>query len=134
MSENKLFYAIGDIELIQSESIDEAVQYWYDGLCDIKEFQEEVEVDCFTPHVVSEKYWDRRLDDIVENLDENYGCEESCGDYSPSDKSIELWEAFTKQVISEYQVAQLKKVSTQKVSTQKVKVRDYVEVDHDLQN
>ncbi len=129
MSENKYFYAVGQLEFIQSESIDEAVQYWYDGLCDTKDFQEEVEVDCFTPHVVSEKYWDRRLDDIIECLDENYGCDATCGNYKPSDKSIELWEAFTKQVESEYQVAQLKKVSTQKV-----KVRDYIEVDHDLQN
>ena len=47
---------------------------------------------------------------IIENLDENYGCEESWGEYSPSEETMTHWKEFVKSVIKEYPVARLKEV------------------------
>jgi hypothetical protein len=111
------FYSVnGDDEFITAESIDQAIIDWYDGGADFDDpLPETVEVYGY----VREKICDRQvgwwLETFIENLDEGYGCEETWGDYSLSDKAQELWKAFTDQVREEYPVSQLKVVGRVKV-------------------
>jgi hypothetical protein len=106
------FYSVNeDEEFITATSIDQVIIDWYDGLDEEDiELPQYVTVYGYVRETISNKqpkYW---LEYIVECLDENYGCEETVGDYSLSDKAQELWKAFTDQVVGEYPVSQLKTV------------------------
>lgn len=104
------FYCIGEKDFITTTSIEEAVQEWYDG-CD--EQLEQVEVQAYNKkQVLPEdsklpKWW---LEYIIENLDENYGCEEIWGDYSPSTEAMEYFNKFVDCIRKEYVVTQLEEV------------------------
>ena len=104
------FYSVnGDEEFITAESIGEAIINWYDGGDDFDDpLPETIEVNGYVRDTVSDTQIEWWLEGIIEGLDENYGCEETWGEYSLSDKAQELWKAFTDQVRAEYQVAQLR--------------------------
>jgi len=105
------FYSVnGDEEFITAESIGEAIINWYDGSGFISNdpLPETIEVNGYVRDTVSDTQIEWWLEAITEGLDENYGCEESWGEYSLSDKAQELWKAFTDQLRVEYPVAQLR--------------------------
>jgi hypothetical protein len=117
------FYSVnGDEEFITAESIGEAITNWYDGAGDSDDpLPETIEVNGYVRDTVSDTQVEWWLESIIEGLDENYGCEESWGEYSLSDKAQELWKAFTDQVRAEYQVAQLRYVGKCTV-----RLKDYI--------
>jgi undecaprenyl pyrophosphate synthase len=119
------FYTVNDSdEFITATSIEEAIQDWYDDLTSVDDFTEEVTVYKYETDKISNKILEWALEALIENLDENYGCEETWGDYELSDEAKTLWEAFTDKVREEYKVSTLRQVN--KIT---VRVRDYVEVD-----
>ncbi len=102
------FYSVnGDEEFVTAESIGEAIINWYDG---DDPLPETIEVCGYVRETISDEQTEWWLEAIIEGLDENYGYEESWGEYSLSDKAQELWKAFTDQVRAEYPVSQLKTV------------------------
>lgn len=120
------FYCVGDKEYIDADCVEEAVQEWYDG-CYREEHPapKKVLVTGWSKQTIPESshlfQWE--LDSLYATLDENYGCDETSGDYELSDEAKLLWEAFTAQVAKEYPVAQLKEVGEFWVE-----VRDYISV------
>lgn len=106
------FYCVGDKDFITAESVYEAVQEWYQDCWEDDTYPDDlqVEVQGWNKQTISLTtkcpiYW---LEYIVENLDENYGCEETWGDYALSDEAKEYWDKFVACVIKEYPVTQLK--------------------------
>jgi hypothetical protein len=109
------FYAVEDsVEFLTADTITEAMTDWYEGLyqSEIDNLPETVVVDGYVKEVISDNQVGQWLESLLEGLDENYGCEETWGDYALSERSQELWKAFTAQVRSEYPVSQLKLVGS----------------------
>ena len=109
------YYCVGDMDYITADSVHQAVLDWFEGFDDSDgrfPIDSEVEVQGYNREVISEDtkcplYW---MEYIVETLDENYGCEETWGEYTPSEEAMTHWKEFVKCVIKEYPVARLKEV------------------------
>lgn len=103
------YYSAEEKEFVTAESVEEAVQEWYDDWTE-PEIPEFVEIYGYERKVISEasKLPDWWLEHIIESLEDNYGCEETLGDYSISQEAKLHWDAFVAQVIKEYPVSQLK--------------------------
>lgn len=102
------FYCVGEKDFITSESIDEAVQEWWDaGLGDKGVIG--IFVQGYNKKAISSrnKIFEWNIEHLIESLDENYGCEETWGDYSLSPEAKELYYKFVEQVVKEYPVNQL---------------------------
>lgn len=104
------YYCVGDKDFITTTSVDEAVIEWYDnGADDLLELPEFVEVQAWSKKTACKdsklpQWW---LDHIIENMDENYGCEETWGDYDLSEEAKEHWSKFVDCIFREYPVSQL---------------------------
>lgn len=121
------YYCVGDKEYITTDSVEEAIQEWYDSTYREEDpAPERVAITAWSTQTVSKdsKIFEWNLESLYECLDENYGCEETAGDYELSDEAKLLWEAFVAQVAKEYPVAQLKQVGEFWVE-----VKDYINVE-----
>lgn len=110
------FYCVGEMDYITADSVYQAVLDWYESCYDDSDgrfpIDSEVEVQGYNREVISQSskcpsYW---LEYISDNLDENYGCEETWGEYKPSEEAMVHWEKFVNCVLKEYPVSRLKEV------------------------
>ena len=107
------FYCVGEMDYITADSVYRAVFDWYENCLDEDEdLPDAVEVQGYNRKVISQSskcpsYW---LEYITENLDENYGCEETWEQYKPSEEAMAHWEKFVNCVLKEYPVSRLKEV------------------------
>ncbi len=119
----------GDEDYPASMDIGQAILDWYERLphpVDTEQLDQELEVVAYKQGQITDKFFEYRLDDLLECLDECYGAEETCGDYSPSDAVMGSWKAFTDQIRKEYPVRQL-----DPIGSINVKWRDYI-ADEDI--
>lgn len=124
------YYCVNDLEIVTTTTVEEAVQQWYEDYgYDENPVPEQVEVRGYKTKTFhpNGKIFEWVLENLYENLDENYGCEETFGDYKLSPEAQELFDKFIEQVKKEYPISQLEPVGKPFM----VNLRDYVEVDND---
>lgn len=101
--EDVIFYAIGDVERLSAETIEEAVNnYAQEYLGPDEDLRrEKVMVQPYKRGAVSDRIFQGALESIAECIQEDHG--DPCGDPPVfSEKALEHFEAFKKQFLSDY--------------------------------
>ena len=93
----------------------------------IKDLPDLVIVKGYSPLIITKdesSSFGYHIDNLIENLDENYGNPEEPSDYKLSDKAKELFDKFASQVMEEYPVWQCEVVNNVEINL-KEHVREY---------
>ena len=115
MSGEPKFYAVGDREELYATDPDEAVEeyleyVWTDA--PPGDLPTTVRVQGYAPRLISADCWffGRMIEDLIEELDNEYSGPDDQTNYELSDKAKQLFDAFKAQVIAEYPVWQFEQV------------------------
>lgn len=86
------FYAVEEKELLTATSVTEAVLEEVEDIVDPDEMPITVKVQGYKPMIVPEDYFDSYLDDIYENLSEEFGSPDG-DDSEPTEAVKQAWAA-----------------------------------------